>query len=204
MARCHIPVREREAAGSVGFAGGQCWGRPLLSRLRGAFGSGAAAVESAAESVIARSCGRAGVLVGLELWMVVRFFSLVLLCDPCARVRLACAPVCPRCVCPVSRVCVPAPPGVFLPLGEKGKKTPGGGAGTHTGHTRETGHTRDTRAHQGTRITPTMRRTSQPSKLTNTHPHVSATAETAADSTAAGPEPTAPRFSPVTGTGKNR
>ena len=48
----------------------------------------------------------------------------------------------------------PAPPGVSLPLIKrkktpvKGKKTPGG-AGTHTGRTR------DTRAHKGTRITGT-------------------------------------------------
>ena len=46
----------------------------------------------------------------------------------------------------------------------RSKKTPGG-AGTHTGHTR------DTRAHTGTRIT--HRRTSQPSKPNDTpgHPH---------------------------------
>ena len=46
---------EREAAGS-----GSLEGRSLLSRPRGAFGSGAAAVEQAADSVVARSCGCVG------------------------------------------------------------------------------------------------------------------------------------------------
>jgi len=55
------------------------WGRPLLSRPRGAIGSGAAAVESAAVSVVALSCGLC-VLVGLD-------GCEVRLCDPCARVR---------------------------------------------------------------------------------------------------------------------
>ena len=56
------------------------WGRPLLSRPRGAFGSGAAAVESAADTVLRSPCGRAGVFVGLD-------GCEVRLCDPCARVR---------------------------------------------------------------------------------------------------------------------
>jgi len=34
-----------------------CWGRPLLSRPRGAVGFGLAAVESAAASVVALTCG---------------------------------------------------------------------------------------------------------------------------------------------------
>ena len=59
------------------------------------------------------------------------------------------------------------------------KKT-SGGAGTHTVHTGAHGHTDHT---------------DEPHKHPNptTHPHDHATAETAADSTAAGPEPTAPR-----------
>ena len=85
------------------------------------------------------------------------------------------------------------------------------GTRTHTGHKRETQarsrsrsiaisarrtttgpvetHRRRTRAHGS------HRRTSQPSEFTNTHkyPHVSATAETAADSTAAGRRPGADR-----------
>ena len=54
---------------------------------------------------------------------------------------------------------------------------------------------RDTRAHAGTRITRTNLTTIHPNPTT--HPHDHATAETAADSTAArtaaGPESTAPR-----------
>ena len=74
------------------------WGRPLLSRPRGAFGSGAAADEPAADSVVARSC--AGVLAGMDGCEVRLCVFRVLVCAHCA-------PVCP--------VCVPAPPGVFLP-----------------------------------------------------------------------------------------
>jgi len=67
-------------------------GRPLLSRPRGAVGfgwlPGAAAVESAADSVVARSCG-VGALVGWDGCFLVygceRF-------RPCA----SCMPVCPR------------------------------------------------------------------------------------------------------------
>ena len=62
-----------------------------------------------------------------------------------------------------------------------GKKTPGG-AGTHTGHTR------DTRAHTGTRITQRDEPHNQPNPTsydTPSEPHDHATAETAADSTAA-------------------
>ena len=65
-----------------------------------------------------------------------------------------------------------------------GKKTPGG-AGTHTRHTehadaqRHTDHTDEPHNHRNPPTTHT--------------PHVSATTEAAADSTAAGPEPTAPR-----------
>jgi hypothetical protein len=74
-----------------------------------------------------------------------------------------------------------------------GKKTPGG-AGTHTGRTghadaqRHTDHTDEPHNH--------------PNPPTTRTPHVSATTEAAADSTAAGPEPTAPRGRP--GTCKNR
>ena len=67
------------------------------------------------------------------------------------------------------------------------------------GHTRDT---RDTRAHAGTRITQTNLTTIHPNPTT--HPHDHATAETAADSTAArtaaGPESTAPRGRLTTGT----
>ena len=61
--------------------------------------------------------------------------------------------------------CVPAPPGVFLPV-QRHRGEPG-----HTPvkrHRGEPGHTRDTRAHTGTRIS--HRRTSQPSKPTNPRP----------------------------------
>ena len=94
----HFADRLRAGAGRRSGSGRRPgrvrWGRPLLSRPRGAFGSVAAAVESAADSVIARSCGRAGVLVGLD-------GCEVLLCDPCARVR-PCVP----CVCPGSPRCL--------------------------------------------------------------------------------------------------
>jgi hypothetical protein len=75
-----------------------------------------------------------------------------------------------------------------------------GGAGTHAGHTR------DTRAHNGTRITQTNLKTIQ--THLGTHQPVLYVARQgddrrcrggAADSTAAGPEPTAPRGLPVTG-----
>jgi len=66
-----------------------------------------------------------------------------------------------------------------------GKKTPGG-AGTHTGHT---GHA-DAQRH-------TDQSHNQPNPPTTNTPHVSATTEAAADSTAASPKPTAPRGRPV-------
>ena len=83
--------------GRVGFAGGGLFRvqAPLLSRPRGAFGSGAAAVEPAADSVVARLCGCVG---GLG-W----FGCEVRLCLPCARVRPC-----------VSRVFPGRSPGVFL------------------------------------------------------------------------------------------
>ena len=104
-------------------AGGRVrWGRPLLSRPRGVVGSGPAAVLAVVECLsrprfrVSASRGRAaGVSLGLNLnhgqdtranrtrrwvWMVVRFVCVL-------RVS-ACALVCP--------VCVPAPPGVFLPV----------------------------------------------------------------------------------------
>jgi len=81
-----------------------------------------------------------------------------------------------------------------IPVPGTGKKTPGepgtgkktpGGAGTHTRHTehadaqRHTDHTDETHNHRNPPTTHT--------------PHVSATTEAAADSTATGPGPTAPR-----------
>ena len=76
----------------------QHWGRPLLSRPRGAFGSGAAELLLCVLSRprIRSSRGRAGVLVGLD-------GCEVRLCHPCARVR-PCVP------------CVSRLPGVFLPM----------------------------------------------------------------------------------------
>jgi len=63
------------------------------------------------------------------------------------------------------------------------------GVGTHS-H-KEPGHTR-TRAHTGIRITQTNL-TTIPTHQRTPRPHDNATTETAADSTAAEPEPTAPR-----------
>ena len=73
---------------------------PLLSRPRGAVGSGPAAVLAAVESAAVSGFGcRVVVRVCRWVWMLVRFVCVL-------RVS-ACALVCP--------VCVPAPPGVFLP-----------------------------------------------------------------------------------------
>ena len=96
--------------------------RPLLSRPRGAFGSGAAAVESAADSGFDR---RAVVLVCWWVWMVVRFVCVI---------RVIRVPVCP--CAPVCPVCVPAPLGVLVPVPVQ-TKTPGG-AGTGIGTVRYT------------------------------------------------------------------
>ena len=140
---------EREAAGSGTRVR---WGRPLLSRPRGAFGSWAAAVEPLSRprirsvtSRLARS-GRAGVLVGLD-------GCEVRLCDPCACVRpcVPCVsrlPPVPRClftgtgpvqvpacarVSRVSRVCPGSPRCLFTGTdsstrsrleGEQGSKEP--------------------------------------------------------------------------------
>ena len=80
--------------------------RRVLSRTRGAFGSGAVAVESAADSVFARSCGRVGVLVGLDGCEVLLSLIRVLVCalvGPASRARVRC-PGCgsrsrsPRCL----------------------------------------------------------------------------------------------------------
>ena len=71
-----------------------------------------------------------------------------------------------------------------------GVKTPGG-AGTHTGHTRDPGHAGAQRHtdHADEDLT-----TIQTHHAPTTHiPHVSETTEAEADSTATGPEPTAPR-----------
>jgi hypothetical protein len=88
-----------------------------------------------------------------------------------------------------------------------GKKTPGG-AGTQTvpikRHRGEPGHTRDTHGTRGrTRAHGSHRRTSQPSKVPNPPTHKTQPARqrddrsrgrlNQGDSTAAGPEPTAPR-----------
>ena len=72
------------------------WGRPLLSPPRGEFCSGDAAVQLAADSVVARSCGRPGVLMGLDGCDLVTFFSCVIRVPVCP-----CTPVCPVC-CPGS------------------------------------------------------------------------------------------------------
>ena len=59
--RLHFADRLRAGAGrrsGSGWRQGRVrWGRPLLSRPRGAVGSGPAAVESAAVSAVAWSCG---------------------------------------------------------------------------------------------------------------------------------------------------
>jgi hypothetical protein len=89
-ARLHFADCLRAGAGrrsGSGWRQGRVrWGRPLLSRPRGAVGSGPAAVESAAVSAIALTC-RLCVLVNLDGCEVRR-------CDPCALVRLR------VCVCP--------------------------------------------------------------------------------------------------------
>ena len=88
--------------GGSGRTAGRCcfrvrWGRPLLSRPRRAVGSGPAAVESAAVSAVALTCGF-NVFVSLDGYDV-------RLCLPrvpvCARVR-PCVP----CVCPGSPRCL--------------------------------------------------------------------------------------------------
>ena len=79
------------------------WGRPLLSRTRGAVGSGAAAVESAAVSAVALSCGLC-VGVGGFGWIVVRFVCVIRVppgSGVCARVSRV-SRVCPRRLPPVS------------------------------------------------------------------------------------------------------
>ena len=90
-------------SGTDGFAGRRAGagGRPLLSRPRGAVGSGAAAVELAAVSVVALSRGLcACVLVALD---VVRFVCVIRV-PVRSRVSRACPFVCP------------GSPGVFLPV----------------------------------------------------------------------------------------
>jgi len=89
---------------------------------RGAVGSGPVAVESAAASVVSLTCGMC-VVGAWWVWMVVRSSSAWSVC--------LCAPACPVSrVCPV---CVPGSPRCLY----TGKHSPGG-AGTHTGHTRDT------------------------------------------------------------------
>ena len=57
-ARCECVRDARRAYLGSGWRQGRVrWGRPLLSRPRGAVGSGRAAVESAAASVVALTCG---------------------------------------------------------------------------------------------------------------------------------------------------
>ena len=108
----HFADRLRAGAGrrsGSGWRQGRVrWGRPLLSRPRGAVDSGPAAVLAAVESVavsaVTRSCG---CVVGNDVGnvgfglMVVRFVRVI--CHLCARVR--------PCVPCVSRVC----PGCRLP-----------------------------------------------------------------------------------------
>ena len=96
-------------SGSAGWRQGRVrWGRPLLSRPRGAVGSGPAPadVEPATVSAVAWSCG--GVSLPRWVWMVVRFVCVF-------RVPV-CAPACPVRVPCVSRL----PPGVFLPVPDLG------------------------------------------------------------------------------------
>ena len=67
------------------------WGRPLLSRPRGAFSSGAAAVESAADTGRIRSSrGRADQrMCSSWVWIVVRFVCVIRV-PVCARVSRVC------------------------------------------------------------------------------------------------------------------
>ena len=108
-ARLHFADRLRAGAGrrsGSGWRQGQVrWGRPLLSRPRGAVGSGPAAVLAAVESAgFWPSRGRAGVSLSLD-------GCEVRLCDPCVRVCACVSRVCPgspRCLLtgtvPLSRV----------------------------------------------------------------------------------------------------
>ena len=112
-ARLHFADRLRAGAGrrsGSGWRQGRVrWGRPLLSRPRGAVDSGPAAVLAAVESVavsaVARSCG---CVVGNDVGnvgfglMVVRFVRVI--CHLCARVR-PCVPCVSR-VCPGSPRCL--------------------------------------------------------------------------------------------------
>ena len=101
-----IKFRARGPTRNAGFCTAIGIPRRVLSRTRGAFGSGAAAVESAADSVFARSCGRVGVLVGLDGCEVLLSLIRVLVCalvGPASRARVRC-PGCgsrsrsPRCL----------------------------------------------------------------------------------------------------------
>jgi hypothetical protein len=78
------------------------WGRPLLSRPRGAVGFGLAAVESAAASVVGRRADVRGVCCWW-VWLVVRF---------------VCVPLCVR-VSRVSRVCPGFPRCLFTGISNK-------------------------------------------------------------------------------------
>ena len=90
-----LPVFLRAGAGRRSGSGWRQdrvrWGRPLLSRPRGALDSGPAAVLAAVESVavsaVAWSCG---CVVGFG-WMVVRFVRVIRV-PACARVSRACVP----------------------------------------------------------------------------------------------------------------
>ena len=86
-----IKFRARGPTRNAGFCTAIGIPRRVLSRTRGAFGSGAAAVESAADSVFARSCGRVGVLVGLDGCEVLLSLIRVLVCalvGPASRARV--------------------------------------------------------------------------------------------------------------------
>ena len=113
--RLHFADRLRAGAGRRSGSGWRqgrvrC-GRPLLSRPRGVVGSGPAAVLAVVESAEVSGFGCRVVVRGCRcFWMVVRFVCVL-------RVS-ACALVCP--------VCVPAPPGVFLPGGGYDLPAPSG------------------------------------------------------------------------------
>jgi len=98
--RLHFADRLRAGAGRRSGSGRRqgrvCWGRPLLSRPRGAVGFGLAAVESAAASVVALTSDVRGVCCWW-VWLVVRF---------------VCVPLCVR-VFRVSRVCPGSPRCLF-------------------------------------------------------------------------------------------
>ena len=114
--RLHFADRFRAGAGrrsGSGWRQGRVrWGRPLLSRPRGAVGSGPVAVESAAASVVALTCWVCVVGTGFGwLWFVC----------------VVCVPLCVR-VSRESRVCPGSPRCLFtaVPLAKRGSAVSGG------------------------------------------------------------------------------